>query len=856
MTSSYLSHRGRRTSSSASFTNNRGRLSLPLDDSNCDSFGVRAQSSLPPLVSVNTQLSPSSSVSGTSATASASASHSGYAFPTPSQEQIIFADKSRRLLDATAATYSIIQNLRETNTGEFLVYYPSIGINSTRSQLQQSSSTMQRINRSQSFQHDVADGEFFPTTSLSTHARSPQTFMQRTHSVSVSPPLQAEDDQSNRLLTQETARAFNRQLNVLRLELRVGNLTTDLNSLEKQSVSKLLDEKLAQSMTHLEKLQERVADTSSKVLVTGDLNAGKSTLVNALMKRDILPTDQQPLTTAFCEVLDATENDGIEEVHVVAPNVRYDRSDPTTFTKMELRHLYKIVADNVEQNAILKVYAYDCRDARESLLHNGVVDIALIDSPGLNRDSIKTTALFARQDEIDVVVFVVSAENHFTLSGKEFLWNAANEKTHIFIVVNRFDQIKDKDRCKRLILEQIRQLSPATYKDANELVHFVSAGSVDLDGEDKPTPEEFVRLEESLRAFVLENRARSKLSPAKNYVQNTLADVMTISESNKDLAEKEYTRATKDLEESTPFYERLVRAKESTFEEVEQLAEDTVYSIDTLTRSRLGTAVDRLEDVAASVEFPGLFLVWQYANNIKDAMCGSFVKEIKQLEKHAKKETALCVAAIHRKGMEHLGEYTMEVDADRMFMKNKSRGFVVDIDAMDFFDFDLQERLGIMSISIGAFTMVGGKLLGYKSLVSGFCGVGSYLGFNNMKKMVLPVLSVAGLGVLVYLVTDMRFAVERKVAKKIRKQIKENGYIDKQCYRVSRASRKVLHLSGLDLANRFQKAIETQEKQCEEQRQSAETSQAALNYFTNLLAKTSELAKSVDGIDTEALRVK
>jgi mitofusin len=38
-----------------------------------------------------------------------------------------------------------------------------------------------------------------------------------------------------------------------------------------------------------------------------------------------------------------------------------------------------------------------------------------------NRVSLKTTAIFACQSNIDVVVFVVSVENHFTLSAKEFL---------------------------------------------------------------------------------------------------------------------------------------------------------------------------------------------------------------------------------------------------------------------------------------------------------------------------------------------------------------------------------------------------------------------------------------------------
>lgn len=72
--------------------------------------------------------------------------------------------------------------------------------------------------------------------------------------------------------------------------------------------------------------------------------------------------------------------------------------------------------DNEEGFELLKVYARDQRERKQSLLHNGVVDISLIDSPGLNIDSMKTTALFAQQDEIDVVIFVVNSENHFTLS--------------------------------------------------------------------------------------------------------------------------------------------------------------------------------------------------------------------------------------------------------------------------------------------------------------------------------------------------------------------------------------------------------------------------------------------------------
>lgn len=202
-------------------------------------------------------------------------------------------------------------------------------------------------------------------------------------------------------------------------------------------VSQHLDLKFWECLSYLDKLSARISDKRSKILVTGDLNAGKSTLVNALLRRPIVPQDQQPCTAMFCEVIDYRENDFKEEVHGIVDLPKYNRSDPTTFTRFELGDLKKIVADDMSPYYMLKVYCQDyCKDEtnntsehtpkqsteskakvmRDSLLHNGVVDVTLIDSPGLNIDLSKTLALFSQQEEIDIVLFVVHAENQFTLS--------------------------------------------------------------------------------------------------------------------------------------------------------------------------------------------------------------------------------------------------------------------------------------------------------------------------------------------------------------------------------------------------------------------------------------------------------
>jgi GTPase SAR1 family protein len=400
------------------------------------------------------------------------------------------------------------------------------------------------------------------------------------------------EKEAPRLVTPQLAQDFS----VLKLELRMGGRTqTDLvHSLEKSSIASLLDGQIQQSIRHLYSLKDRIEDTSSKVLVTGDLNAGKSTFCNALLRRKVLPEDQQPCTSIFCEVLDFRENGGVEEVHAIPHGSTYKRNDESTYIVFDLKDLEKIVVDN-DRFAQCKVYIQDIRGVDESILNNGVVDIALIDAPGLNADSVMTTAVFARQEEIDVVVFVVSAANHFTESAKNFIFNAAREKAYIFMVVNGFDVIRDQERCQEMILKQVHGLSPATFKESSELVHFVSSNAIpmggsgssppDGDGDDDPSDKgkgkeadkrrDFGELETSLRRFVLEKRARSKLAPAKTYLLNVLGDMHNLATVNRDVSQSELDRVKKEIEALEPEFEESKKSRTEAGETVERMVEDT-----------------------------------------------------------------------------------------------------------------------------------------------------------------------------------------------------------------------------------------------------------------------------------------
>jgi len=236
----------------------------------------------------------------------------------------------------------------------------------------------------------------------------------------------------SRSFTIDGEEATLRVLHIHDLKMGYGGGSCDVvSSLEDNSVANLLEDRISHALQHMGKLHARVADKRSKILVTGDLNAGKSTLVNALLRKQLLPVDQQPCTMVFCEVVDAEENESVEEVHGVPDIALYDPEDPSTYESIDDRHLEDVVTDEMQATrplTQLKIYARDGHVDRDaSFLHNGIVDVSLIDSPGLNRDSIKTTEVFARQEEIDVIMFVVNAENHFTLS----VWLSLHCFTHV-----------------------------------------------------------------------------------------------------------------------------------------------------------------------------------------------------------------------------------------------------------------------------------------------------------------------------------------------------------------------------------------------------------------------------------------
>ncbi|KAG5981765.1 hypothetical protein E4U55_002594 [Claviceps digitariae] len=686
------------------------------------------------------------------------------------------------------------------------------------------------------------------------------------------------------------------ELSILKLDLKLGALSQAelVHSLEKTSIASLLDGKINSSIKHLLSLRDRIEDTSSKVLITGDLNAGKSTFCNALLRRKVLPEDQQPCTAIFCEVLDARENAGVEEVHAVHKDTDYSRNDESTYDVYTLAELEGIVTDN-ETYTQCKVYVRDIRTVNESLLNNGVVDIALIDAPGLNSDTTKTTAIFARQEEIDVVVFVVSAANHFTQSAQEFIFAAAAEKAYLFIVVNGFDNIRDKARCQKLILDQLGAISPRTHKESADLVHFVSSNAIpavpappggpggsgsgsasgggDGDGDDDDPHHggkgkgkdlgkirDFENLEQSLRRFVLEKRARSKLAPARTYLLNILNDIHTIAVVNEEVAQSELQRVLSELEDLAPQLAASQKAKAEVSEQIDRDIEDTCQEVYDDTRVELNNAITQAGRTTYDVPYPGIFSAFQYADDIKEAMLSNITEAVTRCEEHARSKSVQGVNAIKQLGLLHVGDefQNLQFRPDVMFRRKRdalARQVHIPTEFWDFVDWTTllqrQEKYagtGMALTLAGAFVP---KMMGISTWMDQALMTTRVLGNGNLRQLILPGIVIAAVAGAAYVLQQIPNSLPPKLAAKISSQLAELDYIHANSSRISSSVRKVLRIPADNLRIGLDQSVKELGNKRDEAEKVKQESEDAGKFFHELVGRSQVQRSMVEAVDLD-----
>ncbi|KAL6593342.1 hypothetical protein U3516DRAFT_852088 [Neocallimastix sp. 'constans'] len=206
------------------------------------------------------------------------------------------------------------------------------------------------------------------------------------------------------------------------------------------------NEDIEDIQSELSKLNDKSPNIN--IYIIGNTNNGKSSFINSLLNRNIVPEEENSSKVGFCEIINkSTDNNDIE---------------------------FKDV----------KIY---CKFALFGKYSNNV---KIIDSPGfdiIKAQNVINNKINNKEDDIDIVIAVIKCQDKITDPMRKYLKKLYNEKKtkHIFFVINHFhtnsrskrngkakQREKEKKRTKE-IEESIKDISKESYDKKEFYVHHV-----------------------------------------------------------------------------------------------------------------------------------------------------------------------------------------------------------------------------------------------------------------------------------------------------------------------------------------------------------------------------------------------
>ncbi|WP_327363922.1 dynamin family protein [Streptomyces sp. NBC_01296] len=260
-----------------------------------------------------------------------------------------------------------------------------------------------------------------------------------------------------------------------------------------------------------------------RIMVLGEFSSGKSTLINALLGKRLLPTKANP-ATAFTTVLRWGET---ERAWLYRDADRQGVETAVTTEEFKREVSLQIDAYGAPRTPS---FALAVVEQPLELLRRSV---EIVDSAGINESSDRELVTLRYLEEVDAVVFVTDAGRPFTLHETENYLTRVRKLGHrdIFFVVNQFDRIEEEERAEVMsrCRNAVAELSGGSGSTAAANVFFISALQAlrsRIDGDAEGLKASGIgRLESALEVFCMRDAARVKFVRLAEFLRHNAVNL-------------------------------------------------------------------------------------------------------------------------------------------------------------------------------------------------------------------------------------------------------------------------------------------------------------------------------------------
>ena len=286
---------------------------------------------------------------------------------------------------------------------------------------------------------------------------------------------------------------------------------------------------------NIELAKEKLNNNTFNIVVLGEVNRGKSTLINALLGKNILPSNILPTTSVITKVVYGEEEKALIEFNNgTKKSIQLDKlKDYVTTVQKE---------NNINISSTTVYYPH-------ILCKNNCV---LVDTPGVNDiDSSNTEVTYNYIPYADAIIFLIDPDQVFTNSEKVFLKSKVlnHNLNKMFFVLNKADNINEAgiNRLSKYIENTLNELElPCKFYIVSSKEALIGK----MKGQTNKYVESFSAMENDIENFLF-------FEKGNQVIKNTIGRILSIADeginkiyqlnSFSDMKERELNKIEKEL---------------------------------------------------------------------------------------------------------------------------------------------------------------------------------------------------------------------------------------------------------------------------------------------------------------------